>query len=73
MPIIRIEMREGRTIEQKRELVNVLMTQTARTTGCGVESVTSLSKMCGRKTGGQAVNFAQTSILIKNLFSRSRC
>lgn len=39
MPVIKVEMFEGRTIEQKRELVEVLSKETARITGCSVESV----------------------------------
>ncbi len=34
MPIIRVEMFEGRTIEQKRELVQVLTRETARIARC---------------------------------------
>lgn len=39
MPIIRVEMWEGRTTEQKRELVEVLSKDTARITGCDLGSV----------------------------------
>ena len=39
MPIIRIDMWEGRSIEQKRELVNVLTRETARIAGCAPESI----------------------------------
>ncbi len=39
MPIIRVEMWEGRTTDQKRELVEVFSKETARITGCEVESV----------------------------------
>ncbi len=39
MPVIKVEMFEGRTIEQKRELVEVLSNETARITGCSVESI----------------------------------
>ncbi|MFW5501218.1 MULTISPECIES: 4-oxalocrotonate tautomerase [unclassified Maridesulfovibrio] len=39
MPVIKVEMFEGRTIEQKRELVEVLSKETARITGCSVESI----------------------------------
>ena len=39
MPIIRVEMWEGRTLDQKRELVDILSKETARITGCSVESV----------------------------------
>ena len=39
MPIIRIEMWEGRTTEQKKELVETLSKETARITGCSIESI----------------------------------
>ena len=39
MPVIKVEMFEGRTIEQKRELVEVLSKETARITGCSVGSI----------------------------------
>ncbi len=39
MPIIRVEMFEGRSIEQKKELVASLTKETARITGCGVDSI----------------------------------
>ena len=39
MPVIKVEMWEGRTIEQKKELVEVLSKETARISGCSVESV----------------------------------
>jgi 4-oxalocrotonate tautomerase len=39
MPVIRVEMWDGRTVEQKRELVEVLSKETARITGCGIESI----------------------------------
>jgi 4-oxalocrotonate tautomerase len=39
MPIIRIEMWEGRTVEQKRELVEVLTKEMARISGCSPDSV----------------------------------
>lgn len=39
MPIIRVDMWEGRSLEQKRELVDVLSRETARITGCSVESI----------------------------------
>lgn len=40
MPIIRVEMWEDRTIEQKRELVQVLTRETARIARCEPESIT---------------------------------
>ncbi len=39
MPVIRVEMWEGRTVEQKKELVEVLSKETARIAGCSLESV----------------------------------
>jgi 4-oxalocrotonate tautomerase len=39
MPIIKVEMWAGRTLEQKRELVEVLTRETARITGCSIESI----------------------------------
>ncbi|MCR6650008.1 MAG: 2-hydroxymuconate tautomerase family protein [Cellvibrionaceae bacterium] len=40
MPIIRVEMLEGRSAAQKQELVEVLSRETARITGCGLEAIT---------------------------------
>ena len=39
MPIIRLEMWEGRTEEQKRELVEVLTRETARIAQCDEASI----------------------------------
>ena len=39
MPVLRVDMWEGRTIDQKRELVEVLSKETARITGCALTSV----------------------------------
>jgi 4-oxalocrotonate tautomerase len=39
MPIIRIEMLAGRTVEQKRELVEVLTRETARIAGSSPASI----------------------------------
>ncbi|NEP55015.1 MAG: 4-oxalocrotonate tautomerase [Moorea sp. SIO3C2] len=39
MPIIRVEILPGRTVEQKRELVETLTRETARIAGCSVESI----------------------------------
>lgn len=39
MPIIHVEMWEGRTLEQKRELVAALTRETARIARCGEDSV----------------------------------
>lgn len=40
MPIIRVEMLEGRSLEQKTELVEVLSREMARITGCRLEAIT---------------------------------
>lgn len=39
MPIIRVEMLEGRSKEQKSQLVTSLSNEMARITGCGVDSI----------------------------------
>ncbi|MEM9977899.1 MAG: 4-oxalocrotonate tautomerase [Cyanobacteria bacterium P01_D01_bin.2] len=39
MPIIHVEILPGRTVDQKRELVDVLSRETARIAGCSVESI----------------------------------
>ena len=39
MPVLRVEMWEGRTTDQKRALVDVLSKETARITGCEVSSI----------------------------------
>lgn len=39
MPIVRVQMFEGRTKEQKKEIVEVFSKELARITGCGVNSV----------------------------------
>ncbi len=39
MPVIKVEMWEGRALEQKRELVEVLTKETARIIGCSLESI----------------------------------
>ncbi|MFD2204692.1 2-hydroxymuconate tautomerase [Kiloniella antarctica] len=39
MPIIRVEMFQGRSLEQKRALVKKLTEETARITGCNREAV----------------------------------
>ncbi len=40
MPVIRVEMFEGRTLEKKRELVQALTSEMVRVTGVGEASVT---------------------------------
>ena len=39
MPIIRVEMYEGRTVEQKRELAAALTSEACRILKCGPEQV----------------------------------
>ena len=39
MPILRVEMFEGRSIEKKRELVEALTAEMVRVTGVGAASV----------------------------------
>ena len=39
MPIIRVEILPGRSVEQKRELVEVLTRETARIAGCSEQSI----------------------------------
>ena len=39
MPVIRVEMWEGRTLEQKRELVEVLTREVARIAGSKPDSI----------------------------------
>jgi len=39
MQVIRVEMWEGRTTEQKKELANVLSKETARIPGCDISSI----------------------------------
>lgn len=39
MPIIRVEMWKGRSVDQKRELVEALTRETARIVDCAPESV----------------------------------
>lgn len=39
MPMIRVEMLEGRSLDQKRELVKSLSGEMARITGCPLDSI----------------------------------
>lgn len=39
MPIIRVELLEGRTLEQKKELVEVLTREASRIAGCSAASI----------------------------------
>jgi len=40
MPIIRVELLEGRSVAQKKELVDILSRETARIAGCSLEAIT---------------------------------
>ena len=39
MPVIRVEILQGRSVEQKRELVDVLARETARIINCNEDSI----------------------------------
>jgi 4-oxalocrotonate tautomerase len=54
MPIIRVEMLEGRTIEQKRELVEVLTRETVRICKCPAEAITVLITDFQKENWGSA-------------------
>ncbi len=54
MPIIRIEMLEGRSVAQKQELVEVLSRETARITGCSLEVITVVIEDVKRENWGAA-------------------
>ena len=64
MPIIRVEMWEGRTTEQKRELVEILTKETARISKCDIASVYVIIEDVKKENwGGQEGCCALTSIL----------
>lgn len=52
MPIIRVELLEGRSPAQKMELVEVLSRETARIAGCNVESITVVIEDVKRENWG---------------------
>jgi 4-oxalocrotonate tautomerase len=54
MPIIRIEMLEGRSVAQKQELVEVLSRETARITGCSLDVITVVVEDVKRENWGVA-------------------
>ncbi|MGH9992815.1 MAG: tautomerase family protein [Nitrososphaera sp.] len=54
MPVIQITMSQGRTVEQKRELVRVLTTETARILGTKVESVRILIYEVSKENWGNS-------------------
>lgn len=54
MPIIRIEMLEGRSVAQKQELVEVLSRETARITGCSLDVITVVLEDVKRENWGVA-------------------
>jgi 4-oxalocrotonate tautomerase len=54
MPIIRIEMLEGRSVARKQELVEVLSRETARITGCSLDVITVVVEDVKRENWGVA-------------------
>jgi len=54
MPIIRVEMLEGRSIEKKRELVTTLTRETARIAGCPEDSIYVVIEDVKRENWGVA-------------------
>jgi 4-oxalocrotonate tautomerase len=54
MPIIRIEMLEGRSVARKQELVEVLSRETARITGCSLDVITVVIEDVKRENWGVA-------------------
>ncbi len=54
MPIIRVEMLEGRSVAQKRELVEILTRETARITACPAEAVTVVIEDVAKENWGVA-------------------
>lgn len=54
MPIIRLELLEGRSPQQKKELVEVLTRETARIAGCSESSIHVLIEDVKRENWGVA-------------------
>lgn len=54
MPIIRVEMLEGRSVEQKRELVEVLTRESSRILECAPTAVTIVLHDIERHNWGSA-------------------
>jgi len=52
MPVLKVEMWEGRTTNQKRELVEVLSRETARITGCDLASVHVIIEIVKKENWG---------------------
>jgi 4-oxalocrotonate tautomerase len=54
MPIIRLELLEGRSLKQKRELVEVLTRETSRIAGCTPASITVVIEDVHKENWGVA-------------------
>jgi 4-oxalocrotonate tautomerase len=54
MPVIQITMSQGRTVEQKRELVKILTKETARILNTGEDSVRILVYEVSKENWGNA-------------------
>lgn len=52
MPIINVEMLEGRTQKQKQELVETFTREIVRITGCGAASVNVLIREVNKENWG---------------------
>ncbi len=51
MPVIRVDMWEGRTKDQKKELVEIFSKEMARITGCEVGTVYVILMTLQKRTG----------------------
>lgn len=58
MPVITVDMLEGRTLETKRELVDALTRETARIAGCKAEDIYVIIKETSRE------NWASSGVLL---------
>lgn len=54
MPVIQITMSQGRTVEQKRELVSVLTKETSKILNVGEESIRILIYEVSKENWGNA-------------------
>lgn len=54
MPIIRVEMYEGRTVDQKRDLVETFTREACRILKCGPESVHVVIENISKENWGLA-------------------
>ena len=61
MPMIRVEMYEGRTIEQKRELVDVFTRESCRILKCAPEQVQIVIENRSRENWGIGGKLASDS------------